>query len=272
MRIANRIARSAAARKDSELVQAVRANQWMASGRTMDGPELDAAAEEVLLNAARAQYELYRYYRDTDGLLSIVDVHPTMEKMLDRAADPSEGTIVVGPHVGNFDLGLHALGHVGFRAQVLSVPDPGGGYRWQNEQREHAGLELTPMSKSALVTAAERLKSGGAVGTGVDRPVESHKYMPRLFGRPAPLPVAHVRLALMTGAPIYLVAAHLRPNERYDLHASGPIYLEPTGDRMTDTVSGAERVLAHAEDMILEAPRQWLMFYPVWPDVMDDVP
>jgi lauroyl/myristoyl acyltransferase len=71
---------------------------------------------------------------------------------------------------------------------------------------------------------------------------------------------------------VWIVAAHLREDGRYFIHARGPIHIEDTGDRLADTIAGAERLLAMAEQEILEAPRQWLMFYPVWPDASDEVP
>lgn len=270
--VGKRLARIAAGRKDSALVRAIRLNQWVASGMSLTADELDRAAQEVLHNAVVTQYELLRNYRDPKAVLALVDVDPSMEGLLSRAEGTDEGTIVVGTHMGNFDLGNHALGHLGFRAQVLSVPDPGGGYRWQNEQRESAGLELTPVSKDALVAATKRLREGGAVGTGIDRPIEAHKYLPRFFGHPAPVPVTHVRLALKTGAPVFVVSARRREDGIYRLRVSDPLYLESTGDLHADTIAGAERVLALGERDILEDPRQWLMFYPVWPDLLDEVP
>jgi KDO2-lipid IV(A) lauroyltransferase len=272
LRLAHAIAGAASSRRDSALVRAIRLNQWVISGRTLDGAGLDGMVRAVLDNAARAQYELYRHYRDEEALLALTDVHPSMQRMLEHAASRDEGTIIVGPHVGNFDMSIHALGYRGLRAQVLSLPQPGGGYRWQNEQREHAGLDLTPVSKEALSAAVRRLREGGAVGTGVDRPIDARKYLPRFFGIPAPLPVVHVRLALKTGSPVFVVAAHRQADGRLVLHSSDPIRLEDTGDHMTDTLTGAERVLREAEDHILEAPAQWLMFYPVWPDLEAEVP
>ena len=43
-------------------------------------------------------------------------------------------------------------------------------------------------------------------------------------------------------------------------------------DLVQEIVSNAEAVLEVLEGVILRAPDQWAMFYPVWPDVMDKVP
>ncbi|GAB4277062.1 MAG: hypothetical protein Kow0056_08160 [Coriobacteriia bacterium] len=261
-----------AARRDSTLARAVRMNQWMASGRTLAGEALDAAVEETLRHAVMAQYHLYHNFGDARAMTAMVEIDDSMAEVLERSHGSPEGTIVVGPHVGNFDFGMHALGHAGFRAQFIGVPDPGGGYRKQYEQRASAGVEVLPMSKKTYARSLETLREGGCVGIGVDRPSPGSKYRPVFFGHPASLPVVHVRLALVTGAPIWVASAILEESGKYRITARGPIVLGGAGDRRRDTLAGAERVLRVAEDVIRSAPKQWLMFYPVWPDLEDEVP
>jgi hypothetical protein len=48
--------------------------------------------------------------------------------------------------------------------------------------------------------------------------------------------------------------------------------MRPCPDLYTATVENAEKVLSAAEAFILQAPRQWSMFYSVWPEVIDEVP
>jgi len=42
--------------------------------------------------------------------------------------------------------------------------------------------------------------------------------------------------------------------------------METTGDRAQDVRHNVRRVLAIIEEMIRQAPDQWLMFVPVWPE------
>jgi KDO2-lipid IV(A) lauroyltransferase len=48
--------------------------------------------------------------------------------------------------------------------------------------------------------------------------------------------------------------------------------MEPLPDRGAAILSNAEKVLQAAEAYIRQAPQQWSMFFPVWPDIMDQVP
>jgi phosphatidylinositol dimannoside acyltransferase len=62
------------------------------------------------------------------------------------------------------------------------------------------------------------------------------------------------------------------PEGRYRVIASEPITLQPDADLVQETVANAERVLAVVTDFIRRAPEQWAMFYPVWPETLDQAP
>ena len=209
-RLGHRLATSlgrVVARSRLSAAQAVRVNQWIASGGSLDPDELERRVKETLAHGLRAQYDLYHHFHDPEAVVELVDLDAGMEHVLERNASGEEGTIVVGPHLGYFDLAMHSLGLRGWDAQVLTVPHPGGGYRVQNEQRVQSGLEVTPISKEALKSALNRLRDGGTVLTGLDRPAPSSRHRPRFFGREAALPVAHVWLALTTGVPVYVAGS-----------------------------------------------------------------
>ena len=44
--------------------------------------------------------------------------------------------------------------------------------------------------------------------------------------------------------------------------------MQKRSDRDEEILMNAEKVLEVAEVMIRQAPEQWSMFYPVWPDVL----
>jgi KDO2-lipid IV(A) lauroyltransferase len=167
---------------------------------------------------------------------------------------------------------MQAAGLRGMHALVISIAQPGGGYRLQNNLRRERGLEMTPASMSALKQAVDRLRSGRSVLTGVDRPVPEASYRPRFFGRPAALPLHHIYLALKTGAPVYVFAARQYSDGLYHLGAVGPIEVRPMEDHHAAMLYNGEKVLEAAEGLICQAPQQWSMFYPVWPEALAEVP
>jgi len=260
-----------AGRTQSRLVQAVRANQWVVSQGQLDSGELERITRATLRHTGRCLYDFYHYLNNPDAIRRLVRFSPEFERCRARIREGQAGTLIVCPHLSNSDMAGQALGLENLNIQVLSYPQPTGGYRWQNRIRSSVGLQMTPTSVAALRQAEEKLRSGGVVLTGLDRPISGSKYLPRFFGRPASLPVTHVRLALKFGIPITVIACQQQPDGSYCLLASDPIPMEPHPDRMEETLQNAEALLRVVEAWIQRAPDQWAMFYPVWPEAINEL-
>ena len=270
--LAKRAARIIAGRRNSAQVRAVRANQWVAQGQTLDGPALDQAVLAVFSHGGQCIYDMYHYYHNPLALQNKVVLSPRTLEVIERSRSRKAPAVLAGPHLSNFDLVLQVLGRQGLEALVLSVPQPPSGYRMQNRQRTQYGMEALPYSVTALRRATERLKSGGMVLTGVERPIPSHKYPVHFFGLPAMLPVTHVPLALNAGAPAIIIACHMRPDGSYLVDASEDIPMRAMPDRSAEITRNTEAILERLEALIRENPTQWLMYYPVWPQVLEQMP
>jgi len=271
-RIARKMADRIAQKNDSPMVRAARANQWVISGEQLDSNQLDIAVHNALQSSARCQFDLYHNLKKPAGFKRLMKFSPKIEELIEQSKEGKNALLVVGLHTSNLDIGFIALGESGVSAFAISVPDPGGGYQWQNDLRESFGFDFMPASKSALREAYKRLDSGGTVVTGIDRPIPDIKYRPIFFGRPASLPVFHVLLALRSKVPIYISSNILNEDGVYVMHASDAIYMQPRSDRRSEIMYNAEAVLDVAEDFIRNAGKQWAMYYPVWPEVLDIMP
>lgn len=258
-----RVARS----RTSALARASRVNQYVVSGRTLTGEALDLAVRENVRLMTLFLYDFYKVLGDEAAEDALVVRDDAFHAFVER--ELSAGPFVyVGIHMGNFDLVGRALGRAGWHMQVLSVPDPGGSYQWQNDMREQAGFEMTPISARSLREAARRLDHGGSLLTGVDRPMpEPDKVEPRFFGLPAPLPLLHVRLAMRAGVPVIPFGGRRTDDGRYRLMAADPVPMAPGRPTPELLLANAEAVLAPAERLIAEAPAQWTMPHVVWPGV-----
>ncbi|NLG96161.1 MAG: hypothetical protein GX491_02260 [Chloroflexi bacterium] len=263
-----------ASRKKSAIVRAVRANQWVVHGQKPSGQQLQQLARATFRSTARSLYEFWHYHGDDQKVLELVEMDDSFRAVFNRAKSSSSGTFFVAPHISNFDLVARSIVLRGLPVQVLSYPQPPGGYQWQNELRSIPGMELTPISVQALQKATQTLRSGGTVITGVDRPLENEdaKYKSHFFGRLAALPVFHIRLALKLNLPITVLSACRLPDGSYRIYASDPIPMKRDKDLVRETVQNAEAVLSVIADFIRAAPEQWAMFYPVWPEAQDQMP
>ena len=177
--------------------------------------------------------------------------------------DP-RGTVLVGPHMGNFDLAAQWMATQGVDLQFLSLAAPDAGTLTMNALRESRGIHVTPIEPRALRVAFRRLKEGGVVVTGIDRVVSRSDEPVLFFDALAPMPNGHVRLALQAGSHIVVACCLQQPDGHYKTVIAPPVEMEVTGDRRRDVAHNTRRVLQVAEEMIRSAPDQWLMFHPVW--------
>lgn len=266
--IANRIS----SLRNLTLVKAVRANQWIVNNKKLNAQQLDEAVQKTFCSTAHSIYDLYHYINNPQASKRLIKYGPNIKKLLDQCQEGKDGVIIVGVHMSNFDFVGQATAKRGLRALTLAVSDPGGGYKWQYRMRNKSGLGVVPASKSAIREAIERLRNGGTVVTGIDRPLPNSKYHPHFFGQPAAMPVMHIYLALKAKVPIVVAAAIMQPDSTYYIESSEHIQMVHHSVRHTEMIINAEAVLNIAANFIRQAPHQWAMFFPVWPEVIAEMP
>ncbi|HAL15479.1 MAG TPA: hypothetical protein DCP32_01625 [Anaerolineaceae bacterium] len=266
--IADEISRN----RDSAMTRALRTNLWVASNGVLSAEALDQQVQQTFRKHLRSLWDFYHNLNRPNKVLDLVDFEPSFQTLFDQAKQDKQPRLFVTVHTSNFEMAGRALALRGLEYQILSFPQPPSGYQLQNKIRQESGIEVTPMSVEAFQKARERLRNGGTVLTGVDRPLAQSRHMVRFFGRLAPLPVAYVQLALQTGAPIIIVACISKPGGRYGLLCSDPIIARAGSDRDSELVGNAEVVLKYAEDAIRPRPTDWCMFYPVFPEAEREVP
>jgi lauroyl/myristoyl acyltransferase len=271
-RFANLVAGWIATRRQSPLVRGIRVNQWVSRGKGPDKEALDQAVHETLKNIARSLYSLYHYIHKPKAFHDLVDLNPVSRELLERPEFSDRGLIVAGVHLSNFDYVLQSMCMQGMKAFALTIPDPQGGSRLEFEMRKKTGLNVVPASLGAIRQAIKHLEMGGIVLTGIDRPVFGSKFHPIFFGHASSLPTHHIHIAMKAKVPVLIVAAGLGADGRYQVTTSEPIEMEFGSEHGKAIVWNAERVLKEMEGFISQAPEQWSMTLPVWPDLMETVP
>ena len=266
------VAEQIARQRNSKLVRAVRANQWVIRGENLDGAALDRVVRETFHDWARSIFDLYHYVDDPNATKQLIVVEPSFQKFVQRPEFDERGLVLIGLHLSNFDLILQWLCKKGMKPLALTIPDPQGGRRMESEMRKRTGLNLVPGSVGALRQAIKYLQRGGMVLTGIDRPIPDPNPCPRFFGRPAALPVHPIFLATKAHVPIAVGVIILQSDGKYHVSASDPIEMDHHPDVDAGLLHNAEKVLAVADEFIRQAPQQWSVPLPVWPQVMDLVP
>lgn len=271
-RLAYLIADLISARKDWNQVKAVRCNQWVVGGDKLSKADLDRAVRDTFRNIAHSVYDLHHYVNDPEAIDRLIEFGPAIQSIIDDSQSNLRGKIVVSLHLGNFDLALQALTLRGLRGLVFMLPATEGGYQVQYQIRRRVGVELQPIDMNSLRQAVTRLKEGGTVITMADWPVPESKYTPSFFGRPSAAPVHYVYLALKARVPIVETVMLRRADGTYHFLVSEPITMQVYADKHTEIMRNTEMALKVAEQYVQEAPTQWAMSRPVWPNLLDDVP
>lgn len=261
-----------ASHPDWEMVRAVRANRWVVSGQTLVGAELDKAVKATFRHTADSLFTLYHHFQDLEAMRQLVVIDEVSHNILFRPKYEKRGVVVVGVHLGNFDMVLQTAGLMGLDALVLTLPELPGGYKLQFDFRRRTGMNLIPASMKSMRESIEHLRAGGMVVTGIDRPEEDCAYRPKFFDQPSMLPVHHIVLAVKTKVPVIVGGSLLEPDGRYHLRFSEPVEMQLCSDRKEEILVNAEAVLKVAEGFISQAPEQWEMTFPVWPEALDRVP
>lgn len=252
-----------AALESSPAVQAVRRNQAVARGLAPDDPSVQRAVQSVFRSAGRGHVALFRALaRGRQELLRACEVSPELLSRMETALERRRGLILVGPHISAFDFFLLTVGARGYSGQALSPPMPTTSYRLQNRLRTQYGTQTTPISVESLRMAIKRLRAGGLVLTGLDRPIAEPEGL-TFFGRTTYLPLGYARLAVRTGAALLPGAVIPIGPGRYRTIAGELIY-PPSATSEEAARRLAQQALDQIEPIVREYLDEWLMFFPVW--------
>jgi KDO2-lipid IV(A) lauroyltransferase len=265
--LADWLARIVATRTNSYTLKAIRANQAVVRGLLYDSTELDQAVHDVIRNAARGYADWYRAVaRGPEALTSSVAIEKHLEQSVLESVANNRGLVLAGAHMSSFNILLLALGVKGYPIQALSYANPHGAYLVDNALRQKFGLDITPISMQSLRRAVRRLREGGLVMTGIDRP-DDHGENLTFFGHQVQLPVGHARLAISTGANILVGIVKSADDGVYRIDCAPVIEPLSTGDQYRDMIVLAQKVISVVEAYIRSRPSEWLMFFPVWPNL-----
>ncbi|MGB2897074.1 MAG: lysophospholipid acyltransferase family protein [Anaerolineales bacterium] len=262
------IAAKLAAKEESDLYKAVRSNLAVVKGVPYSSPDLSGGVGRVLENAAHGYVDWYRMMASgLDGIESVCEIDESMIDSALEAQSNGHGVVFVGGHISNFNLFLLLLAKRGLPVQVLSFARSEGSHRADTILRERFGINATPISFESLRQAFHRLSNNGFVITGVDRPDVGGSQL-TFFNRKVELPIGHARLAIRSGA--HMIVGVVRKAADGVYKVTGPPIIKPeiTGNLKKDTITLAQRVAGILEGYIRSDPEDWLMFLPVWPDVI----
>ena len=254
-------------RRGSKLYKTLCANYAQLMGPDIPDETLAQMAQHAIYHAGCTYVDMFRgSMQDLRlGKIAVRIDEDDWERAREALTD-ARGTILVGPHVSNFDLAAQWIAAQGIDMKALSLAGPSPGNKMLNALRKRRGIDMRPVGVDTLRWAGRLLKAGGVVLTGVDRPLSEMDPPISFFGAEARLPNGHVRLALQTDSRVIVAACTQDEDGVYAIHFSAPMEMERVGARKASIAHNTGRVLREIEKMIRIKPDQWLMFVPVWPE------
>ena len=262
-----RVAANLIANRKPEVYWAVRANLRRVLGPEADDATLHRMAYQVFFHAGQTYYDFFHALGQSKEVLAgAVRIPEEVISFLRSETARGQGVLLLATHMSNFDLLGLSVGVRGLPMQILTLANPRGGFHLLNRLRAEAGFEVTPITPQSLRAAIRRLKSGGIVLTGVDRPDPEEREPVEFFGQLAYLPLGPVRLALLADALVMVGSCYYEPGKGYALRVTGPLEMIHTGDRWRDIRANVRRLADILEEHVRAHPEQWMMFHRLWPE------
>ena len=95
-------------RGESGMVQNIMANQWVVSGGTLSGADLEKQAGKVMRHITRSLFDYFYFTQHLKEARGLLEISPRMQEALRESIEEKKPTILLGPHLGSFE-GLAAL-------------------------------------------------------------------------------------------------------------------------------------------------------------------
>jgi len=204
------------------------------------------------------------------GETDIYDITTFNSDQVLQKLDANQGCILLGSHLGSFEM-LRVLG-VGLnntRLKILMSEDHNRNIT-QFLNKFNPGIAGTVVSGNTfdvLLRLKENLDTGSLVAIMGDRVQGNERWIDCDFmGRAAKFPITAATLALMTGAPLFLIIGLYQGGNHYDIHLEklydggvvGRATRQKEAERLTCLYAGLLEKYARA------APYNWFNFYDFW--------
>jgi phosphatidylinositol dimannoside acyltransferase len=238
------------------------------------GRVLDHPPDSPLVQAAtRECFLLYgRYWYETFALRTMpwdeVDRRFTVDGLehVERALEAGRGTILVLPHMGNWDAAGHWLCINGYKmAAVAEELKPRSVFDLFLRHRRALGMGIVPLTDGKKVgeKLVSLLMDNTIITLVADRDLTGRGVEVEMFGAKRLLPAGPARLSLGTGSPLS-VCAVFTTRDGWHCRIGAPVEIERTGDTRADVTTMTRIIAAGFERYIAAAPTDWHMFQPAW--------
>ena len=219
-------------------------------------------SKKVIQNFARSIYLFLRIpYVDPDELRRSCDYDGFDD--LTRKLSKKGGFIIVGPHLGPWEVGAACMGATGLKLNTVAHHHPSARVtEFFAERRRVGGMVSYPAEKS-FSALQEALRRGECVVLLIDRAYGTTEKVFPWFGTETKLPVGHLALALRCDVPVVTTSCIFTPNGGLRFVHSGPYYPAKDKDDKQAMSELQRQCIEALETSIRIHHEQWFNFFPL---------
>lgn len=225
-------------------------------------------ARRVVATVAMNYYDLFLLPRRPPEALQRYFALTGSENV-EAARARGNGIIFIGPHLGNFNyVAAFAPMVCSPAVAVIEQLDDPEMHDYFRHLRGHPGLEIVTNGPQNIRTILRTLRANGAVMMLCDRDVGGVTDDVTFFEERTRLPAGPGIIARRTGAAIITGTAYRTGATAHFLALGSPIVLPESDGTPNERRAADTQAIAHViEQMIRQAPDQWAVLQPVWPDL-----
>lgn len=197
---------------------------------------------------------------------SYIKKHVVIEgaQYIDNALSAGKGLIIVGAHIGNWELGGITLGLMGYPMNAVALPHKHSAVDlFFNRRRESKGMHVIPIH-NAVRGCLEAFSRNEIVALLGDRDFTQGGIVMDFFGRPTLIPKGPAVFSLRNKIPMLCGFMVSEKTGKFRFIFNPPIQFTPSGEYEKDMRSLTGLYLKQIEDCIRRYPGQWAMFRRFW--------
>lgn len=185
---------------------------------------------------------------------------------LDAAVKEGKGVILVGLHLGSWDVGAAALAWKKYPVHAIVENQPSPFLdRLVKDLRRNTGVNV--ISSKNVRAMVRALKQGGVLCLLIDRPCVKGGQEVDFLGYPAVVPAGAATLSLLTGAKVVPGAVVRLPDGRFVFHLGPCIPYHVNGRTPEQAQELTQSIMNSLEGVVRQHTEQWCIFHPFWQDV-----
>lgn len=184
---------------------------------------------------------------------------------LDAALSQGKGVIIVGLHLGSWDVGASFLSQKQYRlnAMVRSSHSDGKLGRFTHNLRCKAGIGVIS-AQDGIRRAAEALRQNEVLALLIDAPSRGRPVKVRFLGGHAQFSAGAAVLALRTKAPVLPGCVVRLPDNTFKGFIGEQVEFGFSGDFRSNIEGFTQSILDSLQGFIEEYPDQWAMRHKIW--------